>query len=110
MPRVFIFHIALTLSVAMVNENGRQYSLKCRKCHFVPHFGGFTDCFQKLDISTAKYQKDISIFLYLVIIYHPFKYRVGICLCSMLAGLLNLQISAQNDILSILAYIGGHFL
>ena len=68
MPQVFIFHIALTLSVAMVNENGRKYRLKCRKCHFVPHFGVFyRQCFQKLDISTAKYQKDISIFLYQVL-------------------------------------------
>ena len=63
MPQVFIFHIDLTLSVAMVTENGRQYRLKYRKCHFGPHFGGFTDrVFQKLDISTAKYQKDVFIF------------------------------------------------
>ena len=58
MSQVFIFDIDSTLSVAMVTENGRQYRLKCRKFHFGPHFGGF----QKLDISTAKYQKDILIF------------------------------------------------
>ena len=40
---MFIFHIDLTVSVAMVTENGHQYRLKCRKCHFGPHFGGFTD-------------------------------------------------------------------
>ena len=28
MPQVFIFHIDLSLSVAMVTENGRQYRLK----------------------------------------------------------------------------------
>ena len=48
-----IFHIDWTLTVAMVTENGRQYRLKYRKCLFRPHFGGF------LDISTAKYKKDI---------------------------------------------------
>ena len=37
-------------------------------------------------------------------------YIFGICLCSMLTCLLNLQILAQNDIFSILAYFGGHFL
>ena len=52
---MFILHIDLTLKVAMVTENGRQYRLKLRKCHFGPQFGGFTD----IDISTAKYQKDI---------------------------------------------------
>ena len=43
MTKVFIFHIDLTLTVAMVTENGRQYRLKYRKCLFRPHFGGFTD-------------------------------------------------------------------
>ena len=43
MSQVFILHIDLTLSVAMVTENGRQYSLKSRNCHFGPDFGGFTD-------------------------------------------------------------------
>ena len=63
MTKVFIFHIDLTLLVAMITENGRQYRLKLRKCHFGPPFGGFTDSvFKKLDISTAKYQKDILIF------------------------------------------------
>ena len=38
-----IFHIILTLTVAMVTENGRQYRLKYRKGLFRPHFGGFTD-------------------------------------------------------------------
>ena len=38
-----IFHIDLTLTVAMVTENGRQYRLKYRKCLLRPHFGGFTD-------------------------------------------------------------------
>ena len=43
MTKVCIFHIDLTLTVAMVTENGRQYRLKYRKCLFRPHFGGFTD-------------------------------------------------------------------
>ena len=43
---MFIFHIDLTLKVPKVTENGRQYRLKLRKCHFgefEPQFGGFTD-------------------------------------------------------------------
>ena len=40
---MFIFCIDLTLSVAMVTDNGPKYRLKCRKCHFGPHFGGFED-------------------------------------------------------------------
>ena len=45
MTKVCIFHIDLTLTVAMVTENGRQLTcrLKYRKCLFRPHFGGFTD-------------------------------------------------------------------
>ena len=43
MTKVFIFHIDLTLLVATVTENGCQYRLKLRKCHFGPQFGGFTD-------------------------------------------------------------------
>ena len=74
MPKVFIFYNDLTLSVAQVTENGRKYRLKCRKYHFGPHFGGFTDkCFPKLDISTAKYNKnnyfDILCILLSFIIY-----------------------------------------
>ena len=59
MPQVFIFHIDLTLSVAMVTENGRQYRLKCKKCNFGTQFGGFADSVFKnyIDISTVKYQK-----------------------------------------------------
>ena len=34
MSQVFIFHIDLTLMVAMVTENGCQYRLKQRKCQF----------------------------------------------------------------------------
>ena len=45
MTQVFIFHIDLTLTIAMVTENGRQYTgkLKYRKMSFWPYFGGFTD-------------------------------------------------------------------
>ena len=43
MTKVFIFHTDLTLTVAMVTENGRQYRLKYRKCLFRQHFGDFTD-------------------------------------------------------------------
>ena len=42
--------------------------------------------------------------MYLATINHPFKYLFGICLCSILTCLLNLQILAQNDNFSILAY------
>ena len=59
MPQVFIFHIDLSLSVAMVTENGRQYRLKCRKCNFGPHFGGFTDSVFKNKISVQLNTKKI---------------------------------------------------
>ena len=60
---MFIFHIDLTLKVAIVTENGRQYKLKWRKNHFGPQFGGSThNVFKTLDISTAKYENDISLF------------------------------------------------
>ena len=99
MTKVFIFHIDLTLTVAMVTENVRQYRLKYRKCLFRPHFGGFTDNLFKNYISAQLNTKKIfKYFMYLVIIYHPFKYICGICLCSMLTGLLNLQILVKNDI------------
>ena len=35
-----LFHIDLTLTVAMVTENGRQKRLKQTKCHFGPDIGG----------------------------------------------------------------------
>ena len=35
MTKVFIFHIDLTLTVAMVTENGRQYRLKYRLYKYV---------------------------------------------------------------------------
>ena len=43
MTIVFIFHIDLTLTVAMVTENGCQYRLKYIKCNFGPQFGRFMD-------------------------------------------------------------------
>ena len=42
MIQVFLFHIDLTLMVAMVTENGRQNRLKQKKCHFQPKSGGLT--------------------------------------------------------------------
>ena len=42
MTLVFLFYIDLTLTVAIVTENGGQYRLKKRKCHFGPQFGGLT--------------------------------------------------------------------
>ena len=50
---MFIFHIDLSLKVAMVTENGRQYRLKKRKCHFGPQFGGFFCC------CTARFVSDL---------------------------------------------------
>ena len=67
---MFIFHIDLTLTVAMATENGRQYRLKYRKCLFRPHFGDFTDSQISAQLKTKKIFK---YFMYLVIIYHPFK-------------------------------------
>ena len=43
MAQMFLFHIYLTLTVAMGTENDGQYSLKQTKCHFGPQFGGLTD-------------------------------------------------------------------
>ena len=34
---MFIFHIDLTLTVAMVTENGCKNMLKIEKCHFGPN-------------------------------------------------------------------------
>ena len=96
MPQVFIFHIDLTLSVAMVTENGRQYRLKCRNVILVHILELLQTVLSKIRYQHSEIPK--RCFVYLVIIYHPFKYRFGICLCSMLAVLLNLQISAQNYI------------
>ena len=45
MAQVFLFHIDLTLTIAIVTENGRQYRLKYRKCHFGSQFGGLIDVF-----------------------------------------------------------------
>ena len=42
MTKVFIFHIDLTLTVAMVTENGRQNRLKSKKCHLELKSGGLT--------------------------------------------------------------------
>ena len=81
MTQVFIFHIYLTLAVAMVTENGHQYMLKCRKCNFGPQFGGFTDIVFINYISAQLNTKNIHFilhFIYLVTIYHPFKYLFGI--------------------------------
>ena len=49
-------------------------------------------------------------FIHLVITYHKSEYLFVFCLWSMLTCLLNLQILAQNDIYSILAYFGSHCL
>ena len=58
MTQVFIFHIDLTSTVAMVTENGRQCRLNRENYHFGLQFGGFTDSvFFKI-----RYQKDILIF------------------------------------------------
>ena len=90
---MFIFHSDLTLKVAMVTENGRQYGLKSKKCHFDPQFGGFTDSVFINSISAQLNTKKVFYyFMNLVTIYHPFKYLFGICLCSMLTCLLKLQV------------------
>ena len=92
----------------MVTENGRQYRLKLRKCHFGPQFGGFTDSVFKNYIS-AQLNKIFLYFMYLVTINHPFKYLFGICLCSILTCLLYFQILAKNDTFSILAILTAIF-
>ena len=48
MTKVFIFHIDLTLTVAMVTENGRQYRLKYRKYHFGLNFDVLQAVFLKI--------------------------------------------------------------
>ena len=59
MTKVFIFHIDLTLLVAMVTENGCQYRLKLKKCHFGAQFGGFTDIVFKNKISAQLSTKTV---------------------------------------------------
>ena len=54
-----IFHNDLTSLVAMVTENGRQYRLKLRKCHYGPQFGGFKDSVFKNLISAQLNTKKI---------------------------------------------------
>ena len=57
---MFIFYIDLTLKVAMVKENGRQYSLKERENVILDHNSEVLQTvFLNIDISTAKCQKDI---------------------------------------------------
>ena len=57
MIQVFLFHIDLTLTVAMVTENGRQKNAKIKKkCHFELESGGLTG---QLTKSLSKYQNDI---------------------------------------------------
>ena len=46
--QVFLFHIDLTLTVAMVTENGCQYRLKYRKCHFGLNFDVLQAVFLKI--------------------------------------------------------------
>ena len=63
--------------------------------------GNFTDSGFKNKISSQLNTKMIlKQFMYLVIIYHSFKYLVGICLCSMLNCQLNLQLLPQNSLFS----------
>ena len=82
---MFILHFDLTLKVAMVTENGRQYRLKQRKCHFGPQFRGFTDSVFENKISVQLNTKKIfyhcilcillpfiihlNIFWYLLVLY-----------------------------------------
>ena len=111
MIKVFVFHIDLSLTVAMVTENGHQNRLKWTKCHFGPEIGGLIDkLFNFLISAQLNTKKIFKYFMYIVNIYFLFKYLFGICLCSMLTCLLSLQILVQNDIFSILAYFGSHFL
>ena len=48
MTHVFIFNIDLTLTVAMVTENGHQYRLKLIKCHFGPFLEVLQTVFLKI--------------------------------------------------------------
>ena len=43
MIEVLLFHTDLSLTVAMVTENGRQDRLKYTKCHFGPEIGGLIE-------------------------------------------------------------------
>ena len=48
MTQVFIFHIGLSLTVAMVAENGRENRPKWRKCHFGPKLVVLQTVFSKI--------------------------------------------------------------
>ena len=65
MIQVFIFHIDFTFPIAKVTDNGRQYWLN-RENAILDHNLEVLQCFFffffKLDISTAKCQKDVVIF------------------------------------------------
>ena len=56
---MLLFHIDLTLMVAMVTQNGHQNRLNLTKCHFRPEIGGFIDKLFNFQISaqlnTKKY-------------------------------------------------------
>ena len=61
---LFIFHIDLTLNVAMITENGSQYSLKERENVILDHNSEILETvFLNIDISTAKCKKDIFVFM-----------------------------------------------
>ena len=82
---MFILHIYLTLPVAMVTENDRQYGLNRENAILDHNLEVSQTVFLNLDNSTAKYQKYILIFFfYFFTINHSFKYIFGICLCSII--------------------------
>ena len=75
---------------------------KIEEMSFWTKIGSFTDSVYKIYISAQLNTKKIFKYaMYLVFIYHSFKYLFGICVCSMLTCLLNFQILAQNDTFSI---------
>ena len=83
MIEVFLFHIDLTLTVAMVTENGRQIRLKETEYLFWTRKRGLKDKLFNFKISAKlNSKKTFQYFMYLVNIYHLFKYLFGICLCS----------------------------
>ena len=65
---MFSIYIDLTLTVAMVTENGRQYRLKKHKFYFGPKFGVLTDVLLRIRYQHSEIQKRTFNFLCILLI------------------------------------------
>ena len=73
MTQVFLNYIDLTLTVAMVTENGRQYRLNRTKCHFGPKFGDFQSVLLRI-----RYQHNLIPKIFLIYTASKFKHHPNI--------------------------------